>query len=372
MDSVMPLRRKVLLSLGGLVLGVLLVGLLDRALGQAEDRPAGEPGLVLAPGSRARYQTPEFEFTVQANAHGLRDHPISAKQPGKPRVLVLGDSFVYGWGVELSESWVKLVEADLGVEVLNAGQPGGYPRHYAATLERAMPLLQPDLIVVAVLQGDDLAQYVYDRSETPPNPTPACAGACRLFPALTRLVHAESLATDTFAADARHYIAKMDPPSRARFDALDPDVRTAYLAGDLNPQAVYLGVAHPDYFARSYGSEALAGDLARLQAIAHAGGARLAVVSLPHRAYLGEREQAPLRRLGFDVPAAMQSEEHDAIIKRAAGDVPFLTVTEAYRALDSPEPLFYPLDGHWTPAGNRRFAELIGPPFRGVMIPALQ
>ena len=44
------------------------------------------------------------------------------------------------------------------VEIANLGRGGTYPRNYADVAEKAIPLLKPDLVLIAVLQGDDLAQ----------------------------------------------------------------------------------------------------------------------------------------------------------------------------------------------------------------------
>src|ERR1039458_9260372 len=67
------------------------------------------------------------------------------------------------WRVDAENSWPKVMERELRqggleIEIANLGAPGAGPREYAALAERAIPLLKPDLIVVAVLQADDLFQ----------------------------------------------------------------------------------------------------------------------------------------------------------------------------------------------------------------------
>ena len=70
-------------------------------------------------------------FEVSTNADGLRApfHP-EAKAEGVYRVLILGCSTTFGWGVQDEESYPAVVERILrergvsSVEILNGGQPG--------------------------------------------------------------------------------------------------------------------------------------------------------------------------------------------------------------------------------------------------------
>ena len=63
---------------------------------------------------------------MRINSRGLRDREYPyAKPAGRKRCLLLGDSYVFGWGVEANETAAKVMEARLaGVEVINGGCPG--------------------------------------------------------------------------------------------------------------------------------------------------------------------------------------------------------------------------------------------------------
>jgi lysophospholipase L1-like esterase len=105
----------------------------------------------------------ERSFSLETNSLGFRDREFNSSRMDRTRILALGDSFTYGWGVEIEQSWPKILESKLraagrDVEVANLGKPGGSPKDYADIAEKATPILKPDLIIVAVLQGDDLAQ----------------------------------------------------------------------------------------------------------------------------------------------------------------------------------------------------------------------
>ena len=60
-------------------------------------------------------------FAVQTNSDGLRDAPIPTSGAW---VLALGCSTTFGWGVEQSNVWTEVLQADLGMPVVNAGVPG--------------------------------------------------------------------------------------------------------------------------------------------------------------------------------------------------------------------------------------------------------
>jgi lysophospholipase L1-like esterase len=78
-------------------------------------------------------RTPDPFFSIISNAQGLReDHVIpSGKLAGEKRVLFIGDSCTFGFGLDYAEGFVEKSEALLGaefpnadVECINAGVPG--------------------------------------------------------------------------------------------------------------------------------------------------------------------------------------------------------------------------------------------------------
>ena len=68
--------------------------------------PASEYGYALHPSSTNTYSYPPARprvLTVSSNAHGFRDSRELDEADDRPRVLVAGDSFVFGEGVEQDE-----------------------------------------------------------------------------------------------------------------------------------------------------------------------------------------------------------------------------------------------------------------------------
>jgi lysophospholipase L1-like esterase len=99
-------------------------------------------------------------FRVTTNAHGLRTlHPTAAAED-ELRVAVMGDSTVFGWGVEDTESIAATAEAALSVlgrtelKVINAGQPGYSTAMAGWLFEQAVAGYRPDLTIVFVSMHD--------------------------------------------------------------------------------------------------------------------------------------------------------------------------------------------------------------------------
>lgn len=66
------------------------------------------------------YSSPEFSNTYRVNALGLRDDEWALHDP---EVIVLGDSFAMGWGVEQEQAFPQRMRYEFGHRVLNAGVP---------------------------------------------------------------------------------------------------------------------------------------------------------------------------------------------------------------------------------------------------------
>jgi hypothetical protein len=72
---------------------------------------------TLRPG-RCTFSNVEFTTEVRTNRLGLRDDDAALEGP---QVIVLGDSYVMGWGVQQDETVARVVARKTGLKVLNAG-----------------------------------------------------------------------------------------------------------------------------------------------------------------------------------------------------------------------------------------------------------
>jgi lysophospholipase L1-like esterase len=93
----------------------------------------------------------------------LRSTPIEA---GGKRVLVLGDSFTFGWLLNEESAYVSILQGLADKEFgpgefafLNAGTPGFGTAHYLRFVEDFGPVIEPDVVLV-FLNTDDIGRSV--------------------------------------------------------------------------------------------------------------------------------------------------------------------------------------------------------------------
>jgi len=92
--------------------------------------------------------------------------PFPAKSKNQFRIMVVGDSITYGYGVEEERTYPRLIESslynDYRVEVLNLGISGYQSENILKLIRKYTPTLQPDLIVYGVCLNDFLPPGVAD------------------------------------------------------------------------------------------------------------------------------------------------------------------------------------------------------------------
>lgn len=143
--------------------GLWLVGALPRAASApgAGFAPTETLGFLLEPNSEWRQVTADFDVQVRSNSLGLRGpEVVLPKPPNCYRVLALGDSFTFGWGVDFDGAWLVRMARELqatdgrSVEVVVAGIPGWSPPHEFVYLEQRGLELQPDLVLWQLCSND--------------------------------------------------------------------------------------------------------------------------------------------------------------------------------------------------------------------------
>lgn len=111
-------------------------------------------GWRLIPNAHARLRGVEFDTEIDVNSQGLRmEHDVSSQRPpGKRRILLFGDSFTFGHGVEANERFGERLESMLeDVEVVNFGiSASGTDQHYLLYRERGVQF-EADLVVLCYL-----------------------------------------------------------------------------------------------------------------------------------------------------------------------------------------------------------------------------
>jgi lysophospholipase L1-like esterase len=163
------LKAKVAAAAGALVVGALLCEGVARLAFPAPPNPAREPAVLYQslPGVGfipAVNQTAWIDDgLVTTNALGLRGAlPARPKPPGVFRVLAIGDSTTFGWGVNDPETYPVLLEARLNAElgdgrrweVVNGGVSGYDMKRATRLLAYLAPRLEPDLVLVGLFWND--------------------------------------------------------------------------------------------------------------------------------------------------------------------------------------------------------------------------
>jgi lysophospholipase L1-like esterase len=113
-------------------------------------------GWRLAPSRETTFQGAHFAVHVSQNAEGLRDrHYPYARDAGRRRILVLGDSVVWCWGVEQAACFTEQLESALSdTDVINAGVPGYSTAQEMLLYEREGRKYRPDLVILVVVPND--------------------------------------------------------------------------------------------------------------------------------------------------------------------------------------------------------------------------
>jgi lysophospholipase L1-like esterase len=113
-------------------------------------------GWAYRPGASARHRTEEFDVGIRIHERGFRGAPWQLDlQVGRRRLLLLGDSYAFGWGVEEEHSAGSLLASSApGWTVFNAGVSGYGTGQQRLLLERLLGELRPDAVVVLFCEND--------------------------------------------------------------------------------------------------------------------------------------------------------------------------------------------------------------------------
>lgn len=118
-----------------------------------------------------RHKKSCFDVTYQTNAIGARDQERDLQANGKKRVVVIGDSFAEGWGVNVEDRFSNILEQQTGKSFMNfAVGSAGMTQEYLIYKHKAMPF-EHEAVLWAVFPINDLIdddvefhqKYSYDR-----------------------------------------------------------------------------------------------------------------------------------------------------------------------------------------------------------------
>jgi hypothetical protein len=112
-------------------------------------------GWAHKPNGRARFNHRDFSVEVVINSHGMRDSEYSLARTAKRRMLILGDSFGWGFGVEHHERFSEVLEdAHPDWEILNASVSGyGTDQEFLVLRDRLLAF-KPDIVLLLFYEND--------------------------------------------------------------------------------------------------------------------------------------------------------------------------------------------------------------------------
>ena len=160
-----------------ILIGIFLIGELTIRYIQYRTKP---PSKVRQPDELTHHsfrpntsdvaRTPEWESKYKINSLGLRDREYSREKPTNTfRILMVGDSYIEGQGVQSEETVSKVLEKSLSekikdkkVEVLNAGFLSYSPLLEYMFLKHHGLQFQPDLVILNFDQSDIIDDYIYE------------------------------------------------------------------------------------------------------------------------------------------------------------------------------------------------------------------
>jgi GDSL-like Lipase/Acylhydrolase family len=128
-------------------------------VGMYENAEAGSVRTV--PGWEGEMTVDGRTVPVRLDALGLRSPEIGPRRPGELRVLCLGDSITFGYGVAAEETWPDVLRERLaerlGRPVVsgNAAVPGYGTVEQARCLRRIGPAFDPDVVLATIYLGND-------------------------------------------------------------------------------------------------------------------------------------------------------------------------------------------------------------------------
>jgi hypothetical protein len=122
-------------------------------------------GVWHLPNYRYSHSKSCFELEYRSNSWGARDRERELKSD-KSRVVVLGDSFVEGFGIEREKRFSDVLERRTGLEHLNFGTSGHFgPTQYSLLYEHLALRFDHDKVIVAILPNNDFKDDDYERGK---------------------------------------------------------------------------------------------------------------------------------------------------------------------------------------------------------------
>ncbi|MBM4337392.1 MAG: hypothetical protein FJ108_16020 [Deltaproteobacteria bacterium] len=293
------------------------------------------PLVSLAPDAATTVVTGESTWHVRTDARGHRTGNAAPAAPGSPTLLLLGDSFAFGHGVDYEESFAALVAQELGggLALVNTGVPGFGPVQYRQVLESTLESGErPKLILLSLYLGNDFLDCVWNkRVQVVDGVMVEESGRLRTWMKF-------NLHTYRLASKVYQRAAAWRRPGRSPEEALfDPE---AWRSGEL-----------------SRALEIFSQELGRIGELAREANIPILAVVIPRETTLLHDAAVDGSGLDYGLPNAR------AATALSTAGIPFVDLSAALREL-GPAQAYFARDGHLTRPGNRAASAEIAPALR--------
>ncbi|MBL4888992.1 MAG: hypothetical protein JKX97_03085 [Candidatus Lindowbacteria bacterium] len=340
--------KKMALTLFSLIFALFLAELAVRGLPLL---PITSMGLVmqqdpildhsLRPFSRGRMKSREYDVTYEINSFGLRD-----VEPEEGSVMILGDSFMEGYGVKESDALAALLRSK-GMKIVNAGVKSYSPLlEYLYLKHRGLKLKPSKVILFFDLSDPANDQYysgrlVTAKDGTPEYITPKTSG---LLVPKGRLFGWLNTHSSLFAY-VLHRLHKIFPGQAEDLGYTGETIANNLLfaARDSEPDDTY----YPRWNkSLSY--------ILNIQDLLKKNNIPFTLVTYPYGHQVSVDAWKEGRR-AHHFPDGVSSDRPFRFLEQWSkeNDIDFFSLDEVFLSHPEPGSLYFTYDGHWTPEGHR-------------------
>lgn len=313
------------------------------------------------PNANTRVEQPDFSYIQHVNKIGLRGKDTAfQKPPHHYRILMLGDSFTMGKGVEDDQTFSALLEEELNqekkcgatiVEVLNGGVDSYAPILSLFQLSTDLSRLEVDLVLLNLDVSDLLQETVY-RKEAAYDKEGRIIGV----PGRER--------QKSLSEHIRFWIDQHTFFTRLILFYLNNlmgyrDFTVQGMVTRANPELLKYTLAD-DQEDRTSQWDQLFASIAMIKEVVEKRGQQFALVVYPWGHQVRDTEWVP-GRFYWISEGAVPSDRYLETIAHYARDrkIQLVNVFPAFRSYQGQKPLYFKYDMHWTPEGHKVMASAL-------------
>lgn len=314
---------------------------------------------AMKPSASYILRQPEFEVEVKTNSLGLRDDEPTPSDESALRILILGDSFVEGYGVPVESCFVHKLQTMLvatsgvkRVRVYNFGVAGYSPIiEYLLLKEKGLPL-RPHIVVLNYDMTDVQEDYLYgedaeyDALGAPLRVKPSSLnfGKTSIIPqgAFKTWLHEKSYLFSLISSFINRY--NRYPPIGESGDIYASRFRHTIDSSDENWKQYFLN-------SQKY--------IKLIAALCEQNGIRFILSVAPRGNQVSGLEWIEERKHYGWGTTVFKSAIFTSLEEFArTNHIPYLDMTPTFRRRSRGD-LYFPIDGHWTNRGNQVAADTL-------------